>query len=76
MSALARWYKFRGLEVSGYDRTPSDLTAALEAEGISVHYTDQPERIPADKALKKSKSICRLYRKLYKVCFLIMSGLT
>ena len=50
MSALARWYKFRGLEVSGYDRTPSDLTAALEAEGISVHYTDQPERIPADKA--------------------------
>ena len=50
MSALARWYKFRGLEVSGYDRTPSDLTAALESEGISVHYSDQPERIPDDKA--------------------------
>ena len=50
MSALARWYKFRGLEVSGYDRTPSDLTAALEAEGIGVHYADEPERIPANKA--------------------------
>ena len=48
MSALARWFKFRGLQVSGYDRTPSDLTAQLEAEGIDVHYADEPERIPAD----------------------------
>ena len=50
MSALARWFKFRGLQVSGYDRTPSDLTAQLEAEGIDVHYADEPERIPADVA--------------------------
>ena len=48
MSALARWFKFRGYEVSGYDRTPSDLTAALEAEGIGVHYEDRPDLIPAD----------------------------
>ena len=26
MSAIARYYKFKGVEVSGYDRTPSDLT--------------------------------------------------
>ena len=38
MSAIARWYKFRGYEVSGYDRTPSPLTASLEAEGIAVEY--------------------------------------
>ena len=31
MSAIARFCKFKGLEVSGYDRTPSPLTAALEA---------------------------------------------
>ena len=29
MSAIARYYKFKGLDVSGYDRTPSDLTHAF-----------------------------------------------
>lgn len=48
MSAIARYYKFKGLEVSGYDRTPSELTAALEAEGMAVHYTDDVDRIPKD----------------------------
>ena len=50
MSALARYFKFKGLTVGGYDRTPSTLTRALEAEGISVHYEDCPECIPADVA--------------------------
>ena len=50
MSAIARWYKFRGYEVAGYDRTPSALTAQLEQEGISVHYDDDCSRIPADVA--------------------------
>ncbi len=49
MSALARYYKSRGCNVSGYDRTPSNLTHALEAEGIEVHYEDDPSQIPADK---------------------------
>ena len=48
MSAIARYYKFKGLAVSGYDRTPSDLTAALEREGIAVHYESRPDLIPAD----------------------------
>ncbi len=48
MSAIARYYKFKGCAVSGYDRTPSELTAELEQEGIGVHYEDAPERIPAD----------------------------
>ncbi len=49
MSALARYYKFKGFEVAGYDRTPSELTAQLEKEGISVHYEDRPDLIPVDK---------------------------
>mgnify|MGYP003482842625 FL=1 len=49
MSAIARYYKAKGLEVSGYDRTPSDLTRALEAEGMDIHYEPMPERIPEDK---------------------------
>ena len=48
MSAIARFCKFKGLEVSGYDRTPSPLTETLEAEGISVHYVDDPSRLPSD----------------------------
>ena len=48
MSAIARYFKFKGYNVSGYDRTPSELTAELEKEGIAVHYEDNPEYIPAD----------------------------
>ena len=50
MSAIARYYKFKGFTVAGYDRTPSELTAKLEAEGIAVHYEDRPDLVPADKA--------------------------
>ena len=48
MSALARYFHFKGLAASGYDKTPSELTRELEAEGIPVHYTDDVSRIPAD----------------------------
>ena len=48
MSALARYFKFKGYAVSGYDKTPSDLTAQLAAEGIGVHYEDRPDLVPAD----------------------------
>lgn len=50
MSAIARYYNQKGYKVSGYDRTPSDLTRELEAEGIEVHYTDDISKIPEDKA--------------------------
>ena len=43
MSAIARYYNFKGLDVSGYDRTESELTRQLSQEGIRVHYTDSPE---------------------------------
>lgn len=46
MSAIARYFKFKGCKVSGYDRTPSELTGQLIKEGIDVHYTDSPELVP------------------------------
>jgi len=49
MSALARYFKFKGMNVIGYDRTPSDLTAQLQKEGILVHYEDRPDLIPTDR---------------------------
>ena len=48
MSAIARYYNKKGLKVSGYDKTPSDLTLALESEGIDVHYEDNTDFIPKD----------------------------
>ena len=48
MSAIARYYNAKGYKVSGYDKTPSPLTHALESEGIDVHYTDDISHIPAD----------------------------
>ena len=49
MSAIARYYNVKGYAVSGYDKTPSPLTHALEDEGIDVHYTDDISFIPEDK---------------------------
>ena len=46
MSALARFFKAKGYEVAGYDRTPSPLTHRLEDEGISIHYVDDPSLVP------------------------------
>ncbi len=48
MSAIARYYHRKGFKVSGYDKTPSPLTAALEEEGIEVHYEDNTDFIPKD----------------------------
>lgn len=48
MSAIARYYNHAGYSVSGYDKTPSKLTAALQNEGIAVHYEDNPSMVPTD----------------------------
>ena len=47
MSALARWFRANGHVVSGYDKTRTPLTDALTAEGITIHYEDAVENIPA-----------------------------
>src|SRR5882672_4971369 len=46
MSALARWFKHKGLRVAGYDRTPTPLTQELIAEGMEIHFDDNVEFIP------------------------------
>lgn len=48
MSALARYFHHAGYIVSGYDRTPSSVTDALEAEGIAIHFDENISLIPAD----------------------------
>ncbi|MDX1911995.1 MAG: UDP-N-acetylmuramate--L-alanine ligase [Saprospiraceae bacterium] len=46
MSALARYFRLHGAEVHGYDRTETELTRALAAEGMHVHYDDDVTKIP------------------------------
>lgn len=46
MSALARFFKAKGFDVAGYDRTRSELTRQLENEGIGIHYEDDIAAIP------------------------------
>lgn len=48
MSALARYFRFHGKDVSGYDRTKTELTRQLAEEGIPVHYEDDPANVPKD----------------------------
>jgi UDP-N-acetylmuramate--alanine ligase len=46
MSAIARWFKHKGLRVAGYDRTPTPLTHELLEEGMEIHFEDKIEFIP------------------------------
>ncbi|MEJ5054774.1 UDP-N-acetylmuramate--L-alanine ligase [Sphingobacterium sp. MYb382] len=46
MSGLARYFKHLGCEVQGYDRTETELTQALVAEGIDVTYSDDLSILP------------------------------
>lgn len=48
MSALVRYFLSTGKKVAGYDRTPSELTEKLIAEGADIHYEEDAERIPVD----------------------------
>ncbi len=48
MSALARYFKSLGAEVSGYDRTATHLTEELSAEGMPVIFEDNLELMPKD----------------------------
>jgi UDP-N-acetylmuramate--alanine ligase len=45
MSALARYFKFVGKEVAGYDRTPTPITDGLMENGVSVHFEDNVDLI-------------------------------
>ena len=45
MSALARFFKYEGRRVAGYDRVSTVLTREVEQEGIDVHYRDDMTQI-------------------------------
>lgn len=47
MSAVARYFRQKGLVVAGYDKTPSDLTRQLEQEEIKLHYEENVDLIPS-----------------------------
>lgn len=40
MSAIARYFMAKGLNVGGYDKTKTDITNSLEDLGISIHFED------------------------------------
>ena len=46
MSALVRYFLSLGKVVAGYDRTSSELTEHLNAEGAAIHYEDDCALIP------------------------------
>ncbi|MCF8370029.1 MAG: UDP-N-acetylmuramate--L-alanine ligase [Bacteroidales bacterium] len=54
VSALARYFMVLGKIVSGYDLTPSTLTQSLQLEGIDVHFTDDPARLPFSEEEKET----------------------
>ena len=45
MAALERYFLAKGCRVAGYDRTATDLTRALEAEGVSITFDESAEAI-------------------------------
>lgn len=51
MSALARYFLSKGLKVSGYDKTPSDLTRELESEGAAIHFEEDVNQIPKNASI-------------------------
>lgn len=46
MSALERYFKSLEKVVLGYDKTPTELTLALEKEGIDISFDDQTDKVP------------------------------
>ena len=48
MSALARYFKTLGKNVSGYDKTETELTKELVASGIEIHFEDSIAQIPTE----------------------------
>ncbi|WP_298754848.1 UDP-N-acetylmuramate--L-alanine ligase [uncultured Psychroserpens sp.] len=48
MSALARYFVAKGLTVGGYDKTKTDITDALVALGVSIHFEDDVKHVKSE----------------------------
>ena len=46
MAALERYFLAKGKRIAGYDRTPSELTDALQQEGVHIDFDEDPALIP------------------------------
>ncbi len=55
MSALARWFKKKGMRIAGYDRTATPLTHELIEGGMEIHFDDKVELLPG--YLNKEKTL-------------------
>jgi len=56
MSALARYFKFLGKNVEGYDKTPSQITSELTKIGIAIHFDENIDVI-SEAFLEKDKTL-------------------
>ncbi len=56
MSALARYFMYLGKNVSGYDKTRTQLTSELENLGIDIHFDDDVSLID-EKYLDKENTL-------------------
>ncbi len=54
MSALARYFKMQGKRVFGYDKTSTELTDELIAEGMNITFKDAVSEIPQEILNKES----------------------
>ncbi|WP_296382194.1 UDP-N-acetylmuramate--L-alanine ligase [Winogradskyella sp.] len=45
MSALARYFVANGKQVAGYDKTPTEITKALQEIGVTIHFNDTVSEI-------------------------------
>jgi UDP-N-acetylmuramate--alanine ligase len=73
MSALARYFHQRGVEIHGYDLTSGPLTEALQKEGMYVHFDDNIKKIPENidlavytPAIPADNSELAFFRKIQK----------
>ncbi len=46
MSALARFFQSKKKNIFGYDKTPSQLTDELMAEGMNIHFEENIQLVP------------------------------
>jgi UDP-N-acetylmuramate--alanine ligase len=70
MSAIARYFKHLGIEVSGYDKTATVLTKQLEKEGMNIRFEENVQDLPKDveivvytPAIPKNHSELRYYQE-------------
>ena len=62
MSALVRYFLFKGKVVAGYDRTPTPLTETLIAEGAQIHYEENVDLIP-EACKDKGKHVSHIHAR-------------